>query len=143
MSGARTCVEDYCARPVQARGLCSRHYQRAWSRDRVTVARGAAHVRAGLAAPAITHSRPRPRWGDRAACVTVDPALFDVEYGKVSTKALALCAACPVRLDCLLDSLRFEILPGTVVAGMTHPERERFAVAHPELVTYVPGENDQ
>lgn len=95
-----------------------------------------ARPRAGLQPPAITHTRPRPDWGDRAACTTADPSVFDTRGGAATTQALKLCGDCPVRLDCLLQSLAFEIVPGTVVAGMLPAQRRAFAADHPDLVSY-------
>lgn len=95
-------------------------------------------VRIGLEAPAITHSKPTADWGERAACRDADPKMFDVVDYTFDRNVLAMCGDCPVRLDCLLNSLAFEIVDGTVYAGMTTHKRELFAKAHPELVTWEP-----
>lgn len=43
-----------------------------------------------------------PRWMRDAACKGMDPALFFVEgAGPAKNKAVAVCARCPVRTECL------------------------------------------
>lgn len=45
-------------------------------------------------------------WLDLAACVGTDPELFDPLPGsRDEARALAVCARCPVRSECLTDAL--------------------------------------
>ena len=48
-------------------------------------------------------------WQSRAACRDADPELFFPvsRAEQQSSAALAVCAGCPVRQQCLLDELRF------------------------------------
>lgn len=44
-------------------------------------------------------------WLDLAACVGTDPELFDPLPGsRDEARALAVCARCPVRSECLTDA---------------------------------------
>lgn len=65
-----------------------------------------------------------PAWHDRANCAGEDPAVFFLEPGDTADAARAICAACPVRLDCLEHALdngeRFGIW-----GGFTEPERRQ------------------
>jgi Transcription factor WhiB len=40
-------------------------------------------------------------WQDRAACRTSPPEWFDAETDQDAARALAVCAGCPVRRECL------------------------------------------
>lgn len=58
---------------------------------------------------------PDARWWHQAACQGADDATFfpadgmDPAYRRAAARdALAICAACPVRLECLDDALREE-----------------------------------
>ena len=44
-------------------------------------------------------------WRDNAACRDLGPKIFYVDRGESSTEALAVCASCPVRLECLATAL--------------------------------------
>ena len=50
---------------------------------------------------AATTSFDRPDWHHQAACRGCDPDLFYPERGATVTAAKAICAACPVRGECL------------------------------------------
>lgn len=43
----------------------------------------------------------RPEWMEHAACRGVDPDLFFPARGEDQDAVKAICAACPVRFDCL------------------------------------------
>ena len=66
-----------------------------------------------VVAPVKTVSLPNPAsiarqgWRDRAACQDEDPALFFPEDGDVIAirKARAICAGCPVRVQCLESAM--------------------------------------
>ena len=45
--------------------------------------------------------RPRPDWFVDAGCRGVDPDLFFTERGEHTGDAKAVCAECPVRVECL------------------------------------------
>ena len=73
-------------------------------------------------------------WRDRALCAGSDIDFFD---GPVHT-ARALCAACPVREDCLDDTMRAEgNAPASrrygISGGYTSRERARLAVGLPAV----------
>jgi WhiB family redox-sensing transcriptional regulator len=64
----------------------------------------------------------QPEWMQDANCRGVDPALFYPERGEMTRHAKAVCAQCPVRVECLDHALataeRFGVWGGT-------SERER------------------
>ena len=66
-------------------------------------------------------------WRHRAACRDADPEIFFpvAEAGPVlaaaETRALAYCARCPVRADCLAFAL--DALPYGIAGGMTAEQR--------------------
>ena len=64
---------------------------------------------------------PEP-WITRAACLGIDPDLFFPERGNSTREAKAVCAGCPVRLDCLVYALAWSEKFG-IWGG--HSERER------------------
>ena len=66
-----------------------------------------------------------PYWTAAALCAQVDPEMFYPEKGTPAAPARMICAACPVRAQCLDDALaRGE--PWGIWGGMT--ERERRAL---------------
>jgi WhiB family redox-sensing transcriptional regulator len=60
----------------------------------------------------------------RAACSGLDPDLFYPERGGSSRAALAVCATCPVRQDCLEHALAHGEVLG-VWGGLSIKERKR------------------
>ncbi len=63
-------------------------------------------------------------WRRRAACIGEDPAVFFPEPGRVSTDivaARAVCARCPVRVECLEYALVAEDIG--IWGGTTPPQR--------------------
>jgi WhiB family redox-sensing transcriptional regulator len=70
-------------------------------------------------------------WLDRAACAGVDSAVFYPEAGGTARRARRICAACPVRIDCLQYALDVEndSLRGRhgVWGGLTALERVKLA----------------
>ncbi len=73
---------------------------------------------------------PRPadrNWRDRAACLDVDPELFQptAKWGPVYdaqvAEAKAVCVGCPVRSTCLEFALA--VLPYGIAGGLTETER--------------------
>lgn len=73
--------------------------------------------------------QPR-RWAARAACAGMNPGAFTDEAADES-RALAVCAGCPVLLECRADALAFEASgyrwrqsPTGVVGGMTADQRK-------------------
>lgn len=75
-----------------------------------------------LAAP-ITEERP---WVVFSACRDKDSDLFFPETKSAEAEALAICATCPVQLECLEYAIEAEIRFG-VWGGMTEKERRRLA----------------
>lgn len=67
---------------------------------------------------------PLGEWVRSAACRELDTNLFYPTSGRRPTEALAVCAECPVRNDCLEYALNNHQHWG-VWGGMT--ERQRFA----------------
>jgi hypothetical protein len=64
------------------------------------------------------------QWQDGGLCREVaDPELFFPEPAEPAHEALAICAACPVRSDCLDHALRTPEMFG-VWGGTTQRERE-------------------
>ena len=62
-------------------------------------------------------------WRDRAACLDVgDPEVFFPTRGEDVSAAKAICAGCPVRLECLEFALERVIRQG-VFGGMSEHER--------------------
>jgi WhiB family redox-sensing transcriptional regulator len=48
--------------------------------------------------------KPEP-WMSEGACVGADPEVFFIERGESAAPAKAICAACPVRQECLAYAL--------------------------------------
>lgn len=44
-------------------------------------------------------------WRDRALCCQVGPSFFFPEEGESTRQAKRICAACPVRTDCLTEGI--------------------------------------
>lgn len=69
------------------------------------------------------------RWQDDAACRGMDPALFFLNRGEVmSDEVRETCAGCPVRDDCLEESLlhrSFGVWGGLTERGRRAVRRER------------------
>lgn len=64
-------------------------------------------------------------WAEQAACRGIGhPDRFFPERGASSAEARAICAACPVRTDCLDYALRWRINHG-IWGGLSARERER------------------
>ena len=65
---------------------------------------------------------------DDAVCKGLDPELFYAEAGAAVTKAKSLCAACPVRVQCLEWGIRreeFGVWGGTTARERAAIRRER------------------
>ncbi len=74
-------------------------------------------------------SRARPleemlAWQDRAACSGVDPELFFPAKGESLAPAKAICAGCPVRVECLEYALTHNERYG-IWGGTSERERRR------------------
>lgn len=74
------------------------------------------------------------QWQDEGLCAEIGPAIFYLEVGSSGREARSVCAACPVRRNCLLDALEHmdDHGPGrSGIWGSTAPEqREYFLVLH-------------
>ena len=66
----------------------------------------------------------RPTWHQWAACRGADPSLFFPDRGKSAKLALALCAECPVRLQCQEEALSDPVISG-VWGGTTPRDRKQ------------------
>lgn len=70
-------------------------------------------------------------WRDDAACKDEDLNLFFTRNVRLVPRALAICARCPVRVECLEDAIAKEE-PGRrygIRGGMTERVRGRYARA--------------
>lgn len=65
-----------------------------------------------------------PRWQDRAACRGLDVELFFPERGDDGAGAIAICARCDVREECLAFSMQIGAREG-VWGGTSERERRR------------------
>jgi WhiB family redox-sensing transcriptional regulator len=65
-----------------------------------------------------------PAWTADAACRGADTALFFPEYGGSAAPAKAICAECPVRLQCLEFAIDQHFNAG-IWGGSTRDERRR------------------
>ena len=71
----------------------------------------------------ITEERP---WVVFSACRDKDEALFFPETPGAERQALAICATCPVSIECLEYALEADIRFG-IWGGMTEKQRRRLA----------------
>jgi WhiB family transcriptional regulator, redox-sensing transcriptional regulator len=71
------------------------------------------------------HDRPvAGEWTEQAACADADPDIFFPERGKPTAPAKAICAVCPVRVECLEYALDASEKFG-VWGGTSEKERRR------------------
>jgi len=67
-------------------------------------------------------------WRTQAACLDRDPSLFFLEKGDNQTgrtrAAKAICATCPVRVECLDYAVSLRLMYG-VWGGLTYTQRRR------------------
>lgn len=73
-------------------------------------------------------------WPAHSACRGVDPDRLFVQ-GAAQNRAKAICAGCPVRSECLADSLDNQIEFG-VWGGMTERERRALLRRRPEIQSW-------
>jgi WhiB family redox-sensing transcriptional regulator len=64
-----------------------------------------------------------PHWREASLCAQTDAAAFFPEVGGRATAARRVCAACPVRMDCLLDALAHRDVTFGVRGGLTPTQR--------------------
>lgn len=72
----------------------------------------------------MTVSIRSQHWRDRAACRDADPGLFFPEAGESARPAMAICAGCPVRAECLRYAFSFPE-PWGVWGGTAERDRRR------------------
>lgn len=77
--------------------------------------------------------QPSRSWHDLAACRGVDPDLFFPQRGESLDPARAICATCPVRVDCLEEALARKEEFG-VWGGMSTGERKTLLAMIEEAV---------
>ena len=77
------------------------------------------------------------RWLLRAACrgVAITDGHYKRFFGKAESGRKELCAVCPVTVECLAYSERFECEFGTF-GGLAPIERQKFLSAHGSVNTY-------
>ncbi|HEY2175850.1 MAG TPA: WhiB family transcriptional regulator [Mycobacteriales bacterium] len=73
-------------------------------------------------------------WAARAVCRTADPDALFVQ-GAAQNRAKRLCAACPVRTECLADALDNRVEFG-VWGGMTERERRALLRRRPGIKSW-------
>lgn len=73
-------------------------------------------------------------WPARAACRTTDPDALFVQ-GAAQNRAKAFCMGCPVRTECLADSLDNRVEFG-VWGGMTERERRALLRRRPNVTSW-------
>ncbi|MFF4542376.1 WhiB family transcriptional regulator [Streptomyces aureus] len=73
-------------------------------------------------------------WGERALCRTADPDELFVE-GAAQHRAKALCAGCPVKLECLSFALDNRIEHG-IWGGATERDRRALLRRRPSVASW-------
>ena len=73
---------------------------------------------------ALTNARTDVRWREDAACRGADVEIFFPPTDEAADQAKAICAACPVREECLEYALLTRQDDG-VWGGLTETERRR------------------
>ncbi len=73
-------------------------------------------------------------WASRGACRTTDPDLLFVQ-GAAQNRVKAVCTGCPVRTECLADSLDNRTEFG-VWGGMTERERRALLRRRPNVTSW-------
>jgi WhiB family redox-sensing transcriptional regulator len=73
-------------------------------------------------------------WAARAACLGLDPDALFVQ-GAAQNRAKAICFGCPVRTECLADSLDHRVEFG-VWGGMTERERRGLLRRRPNVTLW-------
>ncbi len=68
----------------------------------------------------------REKWQDDALCAQIGTEMFFPEKGESAFDAKKICAACPVRRQCLEYALAMDENPAGVWGGTSR--RERFAM---------------
>lgn len=76
-----------------------------------------------------------PAWREQAACAYVDPDLWFPEKGGSTREAREICSQCPVRGECLHDSLIHRDMHG-VWGGLTVEERSPLLAHYPQPEPY-------
>lgn len=77
------------------------------------------------------------RWQDHAACVGYPTDLFFPSTGETPAEAKALCARCPVRDDCLEESLKdYGYVTRGVWGGTSTRERDAIRLGRPAPVRH-------
>lgn len=66
-------------------------------------------------------------WWRRGICAEIGPDLFFVGGGQPVTEAKKACSICPVRVQCLADSLTTDVEYG-VFGGFARPMRRILAI---------------
>ena len=82
-------------------------------------------------------------WSDQANCKGMDTDIFfpevfgDQQNGLIWAQAKAVCAECPVRMDCLKSELAHEAVSGRrngVWGGLTPKERDQYVRTNQPLI---------
>jgi WhiB family transcriptional regulator, redox-sensing transcriptional regulator len=82
-----------------------------------------------LSSLTLSHLTLPDTWQEDAACRDADPALFFATDEEHRREALRLCAACPVRRECLEHALATGE-PYGIWGGADEHERRRLARQH-------------
>lgn len=87
-------------------------------------------------AMSATMSSGAMAWAERGACRDVDPDSLFVP-GAAQHRAKRVCAACPVRTECLTEALDNRMEFG-IWGGMTERERRSLLRRRPDVVSWRP-----
>jgi len=80
----------------------------------------------------LAEDGPDLSWQDAALCAETDPEAFFPEVGQPARAAKRVCAACPVRTECLEYAVANGVAFG-VWGGLTERERRPLGPQHLDL----------
>jgi WhiB family redox-sensing transcriptional regulator len=69
------------------------------------------------------HQPTDSNWREASRCAEVDPEVFFPAVGANANAARRICAACPVRVDCLAAALNTRDIAFGVRGGLTPTQR--------------------
>ncbi len=90
----------------------------------MTTGQGDLRMREIAAAILGTYTTGETDWQEQALCAQTDPEAFFPEKGGSTREAKKICAACPVRAECLAYALEHDERFG-IWGGLSERERRR------------------